>query len=59
MTLGFERAASTRRLARTSACSVSDFEVVCLFAAAGLTVTALVFSLIGFDELGRVLAVAG
>jgi hypothetical protein len=59
MTLGFERAASPRGPAQTSACSVSDFEVVCLFSAGGLIVTALVFSLIGFDELGRVLAMAG
>jgi len=44
---------------QTRARSASDFEVVCLFAAAGLIVTALVFGLIGFDELGRVLALAG
>jgi hypothetical protein len=61
MTVGFERARSTARRvpAQTRACSASDFEVVCLFAVAGLVVTALVFGLIGFDELGRILTMAG
>ena len=61
MKVGYERAqwAGWRVPAKTRACSASDFEVVCLFAAAGLTVTALVFGLIGFDELGRILAMAG
>jgi hypothetical protein len=61
MTVGLERAQSTtgRVPAKTSARSVSDFEVVCLFAAAGLAVTGLMFALIGFAEVGRAFAVAG
>jgi hypothetical protein len=59
MSVGINAIAAERLSAQTRARSTGDFEVICLFAAAGLIVTVLVFGLIGFDELGRVLALAG
>ena len=52
MSAGINAIAAERFSAQTRARLTSDFEVVCLFAAAGLIVTALVFGLIGFDEFG-------
>ena len=52
MSAGINAIAAERLLAQTRARLMNDFEVVCVFAAAGLIVTALVFGLIGFEELG-------